>query len=569
MRKRIWAVGLSPAIHASLAQRRSGPVLNSATALGLILSCMSSAHADVFTVTSAGDPGATGLSLRQAIQENANFVPNSVIIFDSSLNGSTITLTQGEVSITRAMAIAGPGANKLTISGGNASRIFHVNTGDPVSPVTISGLTLTGGNAGFFGGGAIYAYDGSLRLQDSVISGNSGRYIGAISIGADHVNYYAKLSNLSIHGNSTAVPGHWMIGFFGRSGSLSAGIYDSTMSNNTGGAVYVEGKTQLDIERMTISGHAAVSGGAVFAFAASGLEINQSTIAGNSATGDGGALQLYDTPTTVHASVISGNSAGGNGGAVMMTGDPRVLVPPGKLTVISSTLSGNSAYDFGAGIDIARASGVYMYYSLVSNNTLNDFTSGANGGGLALQFVVGQSHIENSTFYQNFAYHSAGGVGIFDSGTGNNAEFTNVTIAKNGTFNGYSNGLLGAGQATVKNSIIANNSNSYAQTQDVVGSFKVNYSLIKNASAATITGSNNITNGTDPQLGPLTVNGGPTLTMLPAAASPVINAGSTTAPGIIGDQRFVPRLVGSHVDMGAVERQIPEVMIFRNGFDSP
>jgi len=540
--------------------------LKSATALGLILSCASSVRADVFTVTSAGDPGASGVSLRQAIS-SANLTPSSVIVFDAGLNGSTITLTQGELSITKPMAIVGPGADKLTISGGNSSRIFNVKSGNPTSPVTISGLTLTEGYQFFSNGGAVYAYDGSLLLQNSVISENSGRYVGAIYIGADHVNYYAKLTNLSIRNNSTGVPGHWMVGVAGRSGSLSVGIYDSTISDNTGGAIYLEGKAQLGIQRTTISGHAAISGGAVFASAASSLSINHSTITGNSATGDGGALQLYDTPATVQSSVISGNSAGGNGGAVMITGNTGLLVPTGKLTVVESSITGNHAYDFGAGIDIKRASGVYIYYSLISNNTLTDFSSGANGGGLALQFVVGQSHIENSTFYQNFAYHSAGGVGIFDTGTGNNAEFTDVTIAKNGTFNGYSNGLLGTGQPTITNSIIANNVNAYQQTQDMVGSFKIDYSLVKNASAATITGSHDITSGVDPQLGPLTVNGGPTLTMLPAAASPVINAGTATSQGFLTDQRRLPRLVGSHVDMGAVERQSPEVIIFRNGFD--
>ncbi len=102
--------------------------MKSATALGLILSCVSSVHADVFTVTSAGDPGASGLSLRQAMS-SANFIPSSVIVFDASLNGSRITLTQGELSITKPMAIAGPGADKLTISGGNSSRIFNVKSG--------------------------------------------------------------------------------------------------------------------------------------------------------------------------------------------------------------------------------------------------------------------------------------------------------------------------------------------------------------------------------------------------------------------------------------------------------
>jgi hypothetical protein len=561
------SIALSPAIHACLHRIRAGLSANGATALGLFLACVPGAHADVFTVTTAGDPGAGGLSLRQAI-ENANGIPNSIITFDPSLVGSTITLSLGQLSITKPTAIVGPGADKLTISGGNASRIFSLHSGSPASPVTISGLTLAGGAAGVDNGGAIYAYDSSLLLQDSVVLANTGRFLGAVYVGAGHPNYYAKLKNLSIHGNSATQTGHWIVGFNTAAGPLSAEVDNSTIINNTGGAIYVGPHTQLKITYTQISGHAAINGGAVNANAASALSIVNSTITGNSASGDGGALQLYDTPTHVQSSVISGNSAAGDGGAIMMTGSLGLLVPKGILSVDTSTISGNHAYDFGAGIDIRRASGVYMVYSLVSGNTLTDFTSGASGGGLALQFVVGPTQIYNSTFYQNFAYHSAGGIGIFDLGTGNLASFGGVTIANNGTFNGYSNGLLGAGQPTITNSIIANNGNSYAQTQDLVGSFKISYSLIKNASAATITGSHNITSGADPQLGPLTVNGGPTLTMLPAAGSPVVDAGTSTSQGILADQRRLPRLVGGHVDMGAVERQTPEVMIFRNGFDS-
>src|SRR5262249_2806233 len=112
-----------------------------------------------------------------------------------------------------------------------------------------------------------------------------------------------------------------------------------------------------------------------------------------------------------------------------------------------------------------------------------------------------------------------------------------------------------------------NNFNAYQQTQDLTGTFTVGYSLIKNPSAATILGGQNITSGTDPQLGPLANNGGPMLTLLPAAGSPVLDKG---APGIQSglDQRLLSRVVNGRVDMGAVERQIPEVIIFRNGFDS-
>ena len=59
--------------------------------------------------------------------------------------------------------------------------------------------------------------------------------------------------------------------------------------------------------------------------------------------------------------------------------------------------------------------------------------------------------------------------------------------------------------------------------------------------------------GTDPQLGALANNGGPTQTHLPAATSPVINAGDPAfVPPPATDQRGFARVIGGRVDMGAV-----------------
>ncbi len=56
----------------------------------------------------------------------------------------------------------------------------------------------------------------------------------------------------------------------------------------------------------------------------------------------------------------------------------------------------------------------------------------------------------------------------------------------------------------------------------------------------------------DPLLGPLQDNGGPTQTRLPSGGSPAIDAGSTTAyPST--DQRDQPRPIGTGPDAGAVE----------------
>ncbi|MCX6023153.1 MAG: hypothetical protein NTZ05_15775, partial [Chloroflexi bacterium] len=56
----------------------------------------------------------------------------------------------------------------------------------------------------------------------------------------------------------------------------------------------------------------------------------------------------------------------------------------------------------------------------------------------------------------------------------------------------------------------------------------------------------------NPLLSPLANNGGPTLTMLPAANSPAVNAGGATC-GVSTDQRGVARPQGSQCDIGAVE----------------
>jgi len=62
----------------------------------------------------------------------------------------------------------------------------------------------------------------------------------------------------------------------------------------------------------------------------------------------------------------------------------------------------------------------------------------------------------------------------------------------------------------------------------------------------------------DPQLGPLADNGGLTLTHLPPAGSPAVNAGGTFCPTT--DQRDLPRPVGA-CDIGAVEVQPTRVAI--------
>src|ERR1043166_4752734 len=91
-------------------------------------------HAATITVTNVNDSGPG--SLRQAL---ATASTNDTINF--SVTG-TITLTTGQLVVSRSVTISGPGADLLAVNGNASSRVFYVSSG---LTATISGLTITNG----------------------------------------------------------------------------------------------------------------------------------------------------------------------------------------------------------------------------------------------------------------------------------------------------------------------------------------------------------------------------------------------------------------------------------------
>jgi hypothetical protein len=61
------------------------------------------------------------------------------IAFSAKVSGMTITLTSGELAISKSQYIEGPGANRLSISGNGTGRVFNISGG---LIVTIAGLTI-------------------------------------------------------------------------------------------------------------------------------------------------------------------------------------------------------------------------------------------------------------------------------------------------------------------------------------------------------------------------------------------------------------------------------------------
>ena len=127
------------------------------------------------TVMNINDSGPG--SLRQAILDaNSNGSTTNTINFAPALAGQTITLTSGELKITKSVNIVGTSTNGETISGNNSSRVFEFASGTS----TISGLGITNGNSASssLGGGGILN-EANLTV-DGVISGNSATKGGGI-----------------------------------------------------------------------------------------------------------------------------------------------------------------------------------------------------------------------------------------------------------------------------------------------------------------------------------------------------------------------------------------------------
>src|SRR3954471_19727756 len=249
-------------------------------------------------------------SLREAIFATNLVAGADTINFAPSLtaNGpATILLTQGELKITDALTINGPGASVLTIdasgndptpnlNNGDGIRIFNIDDGNltHVLVVSIGDLKLTGGDV-FGTGGAIRNRE-NLTVNRSTISGN------ATSAGAQLPVSYVVGSG----GGIFSYRGYLSVNNSSISGNTAAGI---------GGGVYSKGfgpVRNLSVSYSSIAGNSSGSSGG--GIASSYCAIANSTITGNSARQDGGGI--FGINVDLFDSTVSGNSAGRDGGGV-------------------------------------------------------------------------------------------------------------------------------------------------------------------------------------------------------------------------------------------------------------
>ncbi|WP_404307819.1 DUF4347 domain-containing protein [Neorhodopirellula lusitana] len=299
------------------------------------------------TVTSTEDNinSSDGLTtLREAIiqaNENTAMGTGDDITIELAAETYTITLSgagedtgyAGDFDIHGDVKFIGVGSSAAIINADGKDRVFEVHSGT----VEFTNMTFTNGSTSASGGGIMVAASSNVTISQSTITNNDG------DDGAGIFN----------------------------DGTLT--LTEVTISNNgileegEGGGLYQNGTATLN--RVTISGNKAKDGAGIFVDtdATGTLSLFDTTIIGNSADGEGGGL-FHGGTSILNRVTISGNEAGDGAG---IFGDTNAS---GMLTLINTTISGNTADDEGGGLCLG--SDATISYSTI---TLNE---GKKGGGL-------------------------------------------------------------------------------------------------------------------------------------------------------------------------------------------
>ena len=133
-----------------------------------------------------------------------------------------------------------------------------------------------------------------------------------------------------------------------------------------GGGIYVGESSRLTLVASVVAGNQAVLGGGIFNNGL--LTLVRSTVSGNTSSDEGGGILSEGQRLTIVRSTISGNRANGFGGGVFVCSSSAC---PGNLTLRSSTITDNQAAE--------QAGGLYMNEFWATGTAFNTIIAGNRG----------------------------------------------------------------------------------------------------------------------------------------------------------------------------------------------
>ena len=277
-------------------------------------------------------------------------------------------------------------------------------------------------------GGGIYSFDSTLTVTDSTISDNEAKGSTSLIISND--------------------------------GELSS----STLGNGGGGICAVGKKSDVTLDKVTVTGNKATSNVSTNLGAGGGIEaqggsltVKDSTISNNNARGNGGGIfSAEGNVLDVSGSTIQGNK--GNNGGGIHTGEARdASKTPSKATITDTKILENEAIGSGegGGVYVGTRADATLKGCTVANNK-----SVSTGGGIAAK--LGTVTLDDTTVENNQAVN---GGGLFHLGIAVPGSLTlqNGSIIRNNTASSMGGGLFLWGNVGLKseNSEISGNKALY------------------------------------------------------------------------------------------------------------
>jgi len=249
-----------------------------------VLLCCSSGEAATLTVTSAADSGA-GTLRNQIAAAAAGDTINFSLTYPA-----TITLSS-TLTIDKNLSIAGPGASRLTISGGNAVRIFNISAGAAV----MSDIALANGRLANDNGAAVTVANGaSLTVNRGYIHSNTVTSSGGYCSEGAAFNSFGTLTiNSCTISNNQACAGA-AVTVRGGSATLTNCTVSGNYSTNQFGGDNVVTYASLTIINSTITGNTAdYYEAGLGAWTSASVTLKNTIIAGNTSANPSGDSDIF------------------------------------------------------------------------------------------------------------------------------------------------------------------------------------------------------------------------------------------------------------------------------------
>ncbi|MCB1195955.1 hypothetical protein KDK77_07200, partial [bacterium] len=279
-------------------------------------------------------------------------------------------------------------------------------------------------NLGFSAGGAIYAIQTEVALENATILNNdvtdvrendNDGYGGALYLDKT----ISRLKDSTFTGNETFISGGAVFGQYYYI-HLDGCVFQTNICEQNGGAgLFVD--VNLDIVETTFKGNkTSVDKGGALNFDVGTATITDSLFETNTASGEGGALYSLGTHLTVSQSVFSGNTAISTeaaGGAI--ASESNVLID-----ITDSEFKKNTAKRFGGALYFKECN------PLVANSVFTENGTTFRGGTIYLEDA--DLTLTNSVLKKNTASSAGAGITLFstkDSVSGNpiNPSHANIT----------------------------------------------------------------------------------------------------------------------------------------------